>query len=479
MNLDLNFRRAFAGCAVFLALACGSAAAKVFSPTVYTLSNGLQVVVVEDHLAPVVTQMVWYKVGAADERQGHSGIAHFLEHLMFKGTKAVGPGEFSKIVARNGGEDNAFTFYDYTAYFQTIKADRLELIMKLEADRMQNLTLTDDQVYPERDVIVEERRQRIDSSPASRLGEALRYALLTNSPYGRPAIGWLPEMEALTTADAIAWYKTWYAPNNAVLIVVGDVQPKAVEALAKKYYGRIPAHPVPPRIRPQIMMLPDPDHPLPEPERRVTLRDPDIHQPEFARYYVAPNFSAKTRKQALALEVFDEIFGTGTTSRLYQALAVDMKVATTAGSSYDDTALDPIAYDIFASPAPGKDVAEVEAGVDQVIASLLKDGVTAAEVSDAKTRLEAQAILARDSLMGPAQSIGEALTTGQTIDDIENWPEAIAAVTQDEVNAAIRSVFGPKGASATGWLLPAEGTKAPLDAVAAANTVSTPSGAFR
>ncbi len=479
MKLTLGFRRAVASCAVMLSLASAAASAKVFSPTVYTLPNGLQVVVVEDHLAPVVTQMVWYKVGAADEQQGHSGIAHFLEHLMFKGTPTVGPGEFSKIVARNGGEDNAFTFYDYTAYFQTIKADRLELIMKLEADRMQNLALTDDQVYPERDVIVEERRQRIENSPAARLGESMRYSLLTNSPYGRPAIGWLPEMQQLTTADAIAWYKTWYAPNNAILIVVGDVEPEAVKALAEKYYGPIPAHPVPPRIRPQIMMLPEGEHPLPEPERRVTLRDPAIHQPEFARYYVAPNYSAKTRKQALALEVFDEIFGTGSTSRLYQALVVKTKVATAAGSSYDDTALDPGPYDIFASPAPGKDIAEVESGVDAVIAALVKDGVTAQEVADAKTRLESQAILARDSLSGPAHSIGEALTTGQTIDDIENWPEDIASVTQTDVNDAMRGVFGAKAAYATGWLLPSKGTKAPMDAVAAANTTIAPSGAFR
>ncbi len=468
----MSFFRAFALCALLLVLAGSSAVAKVFSPTVYTLPNGLQIVVVEDHLAPVVTQMVWYKVGAADEEQGHSGIAHFLEHLMFKGTTDVGPGEFSKIIAHNGGEDNAFTYYDYTAYFQTIRADRLDLVMKLEADRMQNLKLTDDQVYPERDVIVEERRQRIDSSPEARLGEALRYVLLTNSPYARPAIGWKQEMEALTTADAMAWYKTWYAPNNAILIVVGDVKPEDVKALAEKYYGPIPAHPVPPRLRPQIA-------PLAGTERRITLRDPDIHQPNFARLYIAPNYSTKNRKVALALEVFDEIFGTGSTSRLYQALAVKSKVATVAGSSYDDTAVDPIAYGVYASPAPGKDIADVERGVDAVIATLLKDGVTDAEVADAKTRLEAQAILARDSLSGPAHSIGEALATGQTIDDVENWPENIAAVTTAEVDDAMRGVFGKDGASATGWLLPAEGTKAPMDAVAAANTVPVQSGAFR
>src|SRR5882757_9462961 len=290
----MTFRIIAGACAaLLLAFGGGEATAKVFSPTVYTLQNGLQVVVIEDHLAPVVTQMVWYRVGAADEDQGHSGIAHFLEHLMFKGTKDVGPGEFSKIVARNGGEGNAFTFYDYTAYFQTIKSDRLDLVMKLESDRMQNLTLTDDQVYPERDVIVEERRQRIDNSPEARLVEALRYTLMANSPYGRPAIGWKQEMEALTTADAVAWYKKWYAPNNATLIVVGDVKPEEVKALAEKYYGPIPAHAMPARVRPQVAALDGT-------ERRVTLRDANIHQPNFVRLYLAPNFSQKTRKQALA-----------------------------------------------------------------------------------------------------------------------------------------------------------------------------------
>jgi len=218
-------------------------------------------------------------------------------------------------------------------------------------------------------------------------------------------------MEKLTTADAIAWYKKWYVPNNAILIVVGDVKPEDVKALAEKYYGPIPARPVPERARPQIA-------PLPGAERRITLRDPDIHQPSFSRYYIAPNFSAKTRKEALALEVFDEIFGAGDTGRLYLALTVKTKVATAAGSSYDDTAVDPVAYSIFASPAPGKDIAAVEKGVDAVIESLVKDGVTEAEVTDAKTRLEADAILARDSLDGPAHAIGEALTTGQTIDDV-------------------------------------------------------------
>jgi zinc protease len=321
-------------------------------------------------------------------------------------------------------------------------------------------------------VIVEERRQRIDGSPDARLIEALRYTLMVNSPYGRPAIGWRQEMEKLTTQDAIDWYKTWYAPNNAVLIVVGDVKPDAVKALAEKYYGPIPSHPVPPRIRPQIA-------PLPEADRRVILRDANIHQPAFARFYIAPNYSAKTRKQALALEVFDEIFGGSTTSRLYQTLVVKTKVATSAGSAYDDTAVDPIAYGISASPAPGKDISEVEKGVEAVIQTVVRNGVTDAEVADAKTRLQAGAILARDSLEGPAHSIGEALATGQTIDDIENWPDDIAAVTTADVNDAMRGVLGPNGVYATGLLLPLTGTKAPLDAVAAANTNTVSTGPIR
>jgi len=234
---------------------------------------------------------------------------------------------------------------------------------------------------------------------------------------------------------------------------------------------------MPPRTRPQIA-------PLGGAVNRVTLKDENIHEPAFSRIYVAPNYSEKTKKSALALEVFDEIFGTGTTSRLYKALVLKMKVATSVSSSYDDTAVDPIAYEVTAQPAPDKDLAEVEKGVDNVIQDLLKNGVTDAELADAKTRLQAQAILARDSLVGPAHSIGEAVATGQSIDDIESWPDNIAAVTKDEVNTALRSVLGndaPGGVTGvTGWLLPANGnSRAPKDAAAAANTVPVSSGPIR
>ncbi|MEX0759764.1 MAG: pitrilysin family protein, partial [Tistlia sp.] len=236
----------------FGALALGAlrpAGAQVFEPTIFELDNGLQVVVVANSRAPVVTQMIWYKVGSADEPRGKSGIAHFLEHLMFKGTDSRAPGEFSDIVARHGGRENAFTSYDYTGYYQTVARDRLALMMELEADRMANLALTDAVVLPEREVILEERRQRIDNTPASQLQEMARGSLWLHHPYGTPIIGWESEMSALDTQDALDFYESWYAPNNAVLIVAGDVDPEAVRALAEEHYGPIPRKEVPPRRR--------------------------------------------------------------------------------------------------------------------------------------------------------------------------------------------------------------------------------------
>jgi zinc protease len=216
------------------------AQAKVFEPETFTLDNGLEVVVVANRRAPIVTHMLWYKVGAADEPPGKSGIAHFLEHLMFKGTDTLGPGEFSDIIARNGGQENAFTSYDYTGYFQTVAKDRLDIIMKYEADRMTNLTLSDEVVLPERDVVLEERRSRIDREPGAQLGEALRAVLFLHHPYGVPVIGWEEEIRGLTSADAIDFYRRWYAPNNAVLIVAGDVDAEEVRALAETHTGSFP-----------------------------------------------------------------------------------------------------------------------------------------------------------------------------------------------------------------------------------------------
>ena len=247
------------------------AVAQIFNPTTFTLDNGLEVVVIENHRAPVVTHMVWNKVGAADEPPGKSGIAHFLEHLMFKGTAKRGPGEFSEIIARNGGSENAFTSQDYTGYFQSITADRLALMMELEADRMNGLVLTEEIIQPERQVVIEERRSRTDNSPRARLSEQVTAATYTNHPYRLPIIGWEHEIRALTLQEIVDFYRTWYAPNNAVLVVSGDVTPEQVRELAETHYGPIPAKALSPRIRPS-----EPPHHAP---REVVLRDARVDQP--------------------------------------------------------------------------------------------------------------------------------------------------------------------------------------------------------
>ncbi|OHC79188.1 MAG: zinc protease, partial [Rhodospirillales bacterium RIFCSPLOWO2_01_FULL_65_14] len=330
----------------FFAAACGlaslawapTASAGVFNPEIFTLKNGMQVVVIENHRAPVVTQMVWYKVGSADEGPGDSGIAHFLEHLMFKGTKKRTPGEYSRILARNGGRENAFTSTDYTAYHQTVAVDRLEMIMEMEADRMTNLVLDEDAVTTERLVVLEERRMRTDNNPSARLQEQVNAALFLNYPYRRPVIGWEHEIKALDRKRVIDFYKRWYAPNNAILVVTGDITADALKPLAEKYYGVIPAGPKIERNRPT--------EPPQSAARRVALEDPRVRQPSWSRYYLAPSLKVGETKYAYPLEVLSDILGGGATSRLYRTLVVDSKIAVSAGSAYgaDDLGPGRLAY---------------------------------------------------------------------------------------------------------------------------------------
>ncbi|WP_339776653.1 pitrilysin family protein [uncultured Thalassospira sp.] len=435
-----------------LVLLAPVARASVFNPETTTLSNGMQVVLVENHRAPVVTHMVWYKAGAADEVPGTSGIAHFLEHLMFKGTKTIAPGEFSKIVARNGGQDNAFTSWDYTAYFQNIARDRLGMVMEMEADRMQNLQLTDKVVLPERDVIVEERRMRIDNNPSALLGEQMRNALFMQHPYGRPIIGWLHEMQQLTTRDAMDWYKKWYTPNNAILVVAGDITMADLKPMAEKYYGSIKGHDVPKRVRVK--------EPVQHAPRKVTLTDARVGQPSMSRYYLAPSYNTEHADEAAPLEVFSEILGSGTTSRLYKSLVVDQKLATSAGSFYDPVAMDLSTFGFYAVPRDGVEMADLEAALDGEIAKTLKDGITQKELDEARQRLLDSAVFARDSLSAGARTLGEALAVGLTVDQVESWPDRIKAVTVEQVNDAARAVLDDKR-SVTGWLLRPKGAKGP------------------
>ena len=418
----------------------------VFFPETFQLANGMQVVVITNRRVPVVTHMVWYKVGAADEERGHSGLAHFLEHLMFKGTEELAPGAFSRIVAKNGGRDNAFTSWDYTAYFQSVARDRLELVMGMEADRMANLKLTDEVVYPERSVIQEERRQRVENEPADKIGEQINATLYVHHPYGTPIIGWPQEVASMTREEAEAFYRRWYAPNNAILIVSGDISAEELKPLAEKYYGKVASKPVPERrrvVEPPIGA-----------ERRVILRDAEVRQPSLRRLWHAPSYRTDKDGQAYALQVLAEIMSGGATGRLYRSMVVEQKIATSAWLSYGASSWDATMLGMGAAPAPGVEMERLETALEAEVGKLLKDGVTPEEVATAKKRMLTEAAYARDSLSGPANALGMALATGQSIDDVENWPVRIDAVTPEQVNAAARAVLG-KTNHVTGLLLPA------------------------
>ena len=412
------------------------------------LDNGMQVVVVSDHRAPVVTHMVWYRVGAADETPRKSGIAHFLEHLMFKGTTKIPPGEFSKIISRNGGDDNAFTSLDYTAYFQRVAKDRLPLVMELEADRMTNLVLTDAEVLPERDVVLEERRSRTENNPMARLGEQMNAAFYLSHPYGQPVIGWPHEIRALNRQDALEFYRRFYAPNNAILIVAGDVTLDDVLPLAKKHFGPIaPSEAIGDRLRPQ-----EPEH---QASIRVRLEDPRATAPTMQRSYIAPSYSTASPGEAEALDVMAEILGGGTTSRLYEALVVRQRAAAVVGSYFSGDALDNGRIGVYAVASPGRTAEDVEAELDKVISTFVEKGVTEEELNRAKNSLIAEAVYAQDSQSRMARIYGVALTTGQTVEDVQQWPARIEAVTAEQVRDVARKYLQIER-SVTGVLLKAD-----------------------
>ncbi|GHA59905.1 peptidase M16 [Amylibacter ulvae] len=414
--------------------------------TTFMLDNGMQGVVIEDHRAPVVTHMVWYKVGAADEAPGKSGIAHFLEHLLFKGTDKMEAGEFSQIVAANGGSENAFTNQDYTGYFQRIAADRLPLMMELESDRMQGLKLTQEEVLPERDVIIEERNSRTESNPSALFSEHRTALMYDNHPYGIPVIGWMHEMQQLSREDALAFYKTYYAPNNAILIVAGDVEPDEVKELAQNYYGALtPSTTIPERVRPA------------EPPHRAAVRtvfeDPRVRQPYVIRNYAATNRKAGDQKEAAALTLFVELFGgSGVTSFMGQRMQLDKKISINQAAFYDGVSYDPTSLGIYAVPAPGVGLTELESELDATIAAFLEEGVDTDHLARLKTQIAASEIYALDDQSGLARRYGEALTAGLTIEDVQGWSDALQAVTPDDIMNAARNVLNDK-ASVTGWLV--------------------------
>jgi zinc protease len=428
-----------------LALAA-PARAEFFEAHQFTLANGLQVVVIPSHRAPIVRQTVWYKVGAADELPGQSGEAHFLEHLMFRGTKTLPPGEFSQIVAQNGGEDNAFTTRDYTAYYQNVAADRLELVMKLEADRMANLAISDAVVTPEREVILEERRMRIDNSPAALFDEQLDTSLYLRSHYRIPTIGLEDEMHKLSTKMEDDFYRRWYAPNNAVVVIAGDVTVDQVKALAEKYYGPIQPRAVP--LRPRI------DEPVKTAPVRLTKRSPRVTEVEWSRQWLAPSYRAGDTSLAYPLQVLAEVLGGSAASPLYKTLVIDKGLALSAGAFYDPDQRDLTTFGFSASLKNGVSVTDFEKALDSVVTeAMASGGITADAVARAKQRMIDDITYARDGLAGPASMVGTALALGMTLDEVESWPDKIAAVTPGQVRQAALAVIH-NNIAVTGILMP-------------------------
>lgn len=430
----------------------------------FVLGNGLQVVVLPDRRAPIVTQMVWYRAGSADEAPGVSGVAHYLEHLMFKGTKTHPLGAFSDAVSDIGGEENAFTSYDYTAYYQQVPSDALESMMAFEADRMENLVLSEEAVLPERDVIIEERRQRVDNDPGAQLHEAMQATLFQNSHYATPIIGWRHEIETLSREDAIAWYDAFYTPNNATLIIAGDVTTEQVKALAEKTFAKVKR-----RAETEDRAAARPSEPEPLAARSVTLRDARVTQPSMQRSYLTPSDTTAAPGEGEALDVLSDILGGGTTSRLYRALVVDQGIAAGVGAYNAGTALKEGGFGVYGTPRGEADIEKIEASIDAEIARLLKDGITETELERAKNRVRKAVIYERDSQTSLARRYGAAISTGRTIADVDSYPARIEKVTVESVNTVARKYLQPKR-SVTGYLLPAPA--APAEAGAAAETRS-------
>lgn len=415
------------------------------SPSRFTLRNGLQVVVIPDHRAPVATHILFYRVGAADEAPGKSGIAHFLEHLMFKGTRTIPSGEFSKIVARNGGQDNAFTTYDATGYYQRIAIDRLPLVMRMEAERMIGLQLSADDVLRERDVILEERSMRVDNNPSALLSERMGAILFHAHPYGRPLIGWRSEIAELSLDDAITFYRRHYAPQNAVLVVAGDITERELRPLVQKIYGRIPSKQASHNLR-------RPSEPPGLAPRQITFADARVQQPLMQRYYLVPSYSTANTGEAESLDILAQVLGGGPTSRLYRRLVVETGLAASAGAWYSGMWRDYGRVGVYAIPREGVSLAQVEREIDATISAFFKEGISPDELARAKSSMIADDIYGRDSQFSRAQVYGTALLAGLSMAFVDTWTDRIEKTEAGRINSAAQTYLQPER-SVTGYLV--------------------------
>jgi len=415
--------------------------------TNFTLSNGLEVVVIPDHRTPVVTHMLWYKVGSADETPGKSGLAHFLEHLMFKGTAKNPAGRFSQTLATIGGQENAFTSTDFTSFFQRTSREHLLNLMEFEADRMTGLVLTNENVLPELQVVLEEWNLRVGNDPGARLGEQVTASLYLNHPYHRPVIGWRNEIVKLNREDALEFYRRFYTPNNAVVVVAGDVTAEEAKAMAEATYGKVaPRAEIGPRVRPA--------EPQPEPSavRHVVLADARVAQPSMQRSYLVPSIATAQPGEAEAIEVLVHALGSGSTSRLYRELIAEKGLAADAGAWYQDAALDTSRLGLYGTPRPGVTLHQLEDAIDGVLAEVIDKGLTHEEIERAKNRMIAAYVYAQDNQASLARLYGAALTTGSSVEEVQSRPERLRAVTAEAVNAAARHWLDPRR-SVTGYLV--------------------------
>jgi zinc protease len=412
------------------------------------LDNGLKLILLEDHKAPVVVFQLYYRVGSRNEQLGSTGLSHILEHIMFKGTETVGPEEYSRIIQRNGGRTNAFTSQDSTTYFATLASDRVGVVIDLEADRLANLLVTDEQFLPERDVILEERRLRIDNDPVAALFEQLAATAYAAHPYQFPIIGWASDIAQTTLADVLAYHATYYVPNNAFVVAVGDFESAALGERIAEAFGRIERGPLPPAVRAV--------EPPQQGPRRVELERP-AQLPFVAIAYHVPNLHSP---DAAALEVLAAILTGGDSARLHDALIYRGRLARAVGASYDYTAIDPGLFTIYAQPLPGRSATQAEAALDHELDRLRREPASARELEKAKNGIESSFVFAQDSLFYQGMLLGEYELSG-TWRRIDEYLPGVRAVTAADVRRVARTYLVPANRT-TAVLVPNPPVEGPL-----------------
>ncbi len=422
-----------AACCVAVLFFSWPASAQVFNPESFTLKNGMQVVVLPNHRAPVITHMLWLKTGSVEDPKGKSGIAHFQEHLMFKGTKTRKDGEYSKIISRMGGEENAFTSYDFTAYYATFGKENLEQVMALEADRLGNWRISQKQVDSEKLVILKERQQNVDNEPSPRFWEEMNAELFRGHAYARPVIGWKNEIENLSKADIEHFHEKYYAPNNIIAVISGDVTAAEIKPLAEKYYASLKPFPSVDPMMGELEKV--------EIERRLERTSPQVKETVWSMHFLTLPARSETIAQSDALSVLAKIMGDSRIGHLYRRLVRQEKLATNASISFDPVSRGWTRFSIVVTPSPTADLAKIEAIVREEIAKITAKPLPDSDIKNAVQAMDIETVYARDSVMGPAMIVGEALTSGLDLETIESWPIRIRAVNAAAVQDAANRLF--------------------------------------